>query len=215
MGGIDNGSLQGGIFAQAKLFGSILRGYGPPVPAAGVVGDLYLDTLTWFLYEKRSNPAQGDDPWGHYIFAVPAAYQPGLKWFSAAVPTNDLGVTGDYCLAWSGFGSYGAQPYVYGPKTANGWPENGDSSNNTMLDPAYAGSTGSVGLVDESNTVAAFSSSTQLIVAGLANDEYVLSTPVAITGGTSVLRRGLRGNAAAMAGAVLNATFTATDISKA
>ena len=104
MSGFDNGTAQSGMSAQQKHFGSVLRGFGPPVPDVGAMGDLYLDTLTAFLYSKRS--AQGTDPWGHYLFQVPATYINTLKWFSAAPPTDDIGVPGDYCLAWKGWSNF-------------------------------------------------------------------------------------------------------------
>lgn len=125
MAGFDNGTLQSGIFAQAKQFGSILRGFGPPVPQAGVVGDLYLDVQTWELYTKRSTDASGDvDPWGHYLFIVPVTYQATLKWFLPSAPTSDIGVNGDYCLLWGGYPNYGLQPSIFGPKSAGAWPAN-------------------------------------------------------------------------------------------
>jgi len=120
--------------------GSILRGSGPPVPQAGVIGDLYIDTVAWTLYTKRSNDAGGDvDPWGHYLFAVPATYQPQLKWFGTFAPTNDIGVNGDYYLLWGGFGNYGiGQPSIYGPKAAGVWP--GSPTGVAMtLNPLYTG----------------------------------------------------------------------------
>ena len=123
MSGFDNGTLQSGVFFQAKQFGSVLRGFGPPVPQAGVVGDLYIDTQAWFLYNKRSTDAAADvDPWGHYLFTVPTTYQARLKWFSAYPPTNDIGLDGDYCLLWGGYPNYGMQPSIFGPKAAGAWP---------------------------------------------------------------------------------------------
>ena len=117
MSGFDNGTLQSGIYAQVKQWGSIIRGSGPPVPQAGVVGDLYLDTQTWFLYSKRSPDAGGNvDPWGHYLFVVPATYQTALKWFVPSAPTADIGVNGDYCLLWGGYPNYGMQPSIFGQK---------------------------------------------------------------------------------------------------
>jgi hypothetical protein len=132
--GFDNGSLQGGIFAQAKQFGSVLRGFGPPVPEAGVVGDLYLDVQTWFLYAKRL--ANDPSPWGHYLFMVPATYQAQLKWFSAYPPTNDIGVNGDYALLWGGYPNYGLQPTIFGPKAAGAWPTS-PVAIAVVLDPLY------------------------------------------------------------------------------
>lgn len=125
MSGFDNGTMQGGIFAQTKQFGSVLRGNGPPVPGAGVVGDLYVDVQTWQLFVKRST-SQGDavDPWGHYLFVVPVTYQATLKWFVPCAPSSSIGVDGDYALLWGGFGNYGTQPSVYGPKAAGAWPAN-------------------------------------------------------------------------------------------
>lgn len=122
MSGFDNGTLQGGVFAQAKQFGPVLRGTGDPAPGAGVVGDVYMDTQTWFLYVKRSN--DGASPWGNYLFAVDATYQTTLKWFSSSHPTNDLGMNGDYCLMWGGYPNYGTQPSILGPKAAGAWPAN-------------------------------------------------------------------------------------------
>ena len=133
MSGFDNGTLQGGVYFQAKQRGSILRGDGPPVPQAGVVGDLYIDTVAWQLYTKRSTEAGGDvDPWGHYLFGVPNTYQAALKWFGTFPPTNDIGINGDYYLLWAGFGNYGVGTpiSVYGPKAAGAWP--GSASNVTV-----------------------------------------------------------------------------------
>jgi|SRR5579872_6709628 len=121
MAGFDNGTLQSGISAQAKQFGSILRGSGPPVPQAGVVGDLYIDVQTFFLYEKRFADG-GANPWGNYLFQVPVTYQATLKWFSTYTPDGTFGVNGDYCLLWGGYPNYGLQPSIFGPKAAGAWP---------------------------------------------------------------------------------------------
>jgi len=125
MSGFDNGTLQGGIFAQTKQFGAILRGLGPPVPQAGLVGDLYIDGQTFQLFTKRTTAA-GDsvDPWGHYLFVVPVTYQTRLKWFLPCAPTRDIGIDGDYCLLWAGYANYGLQPSIFGPKAAGAWPAN-------------------------------------------------------------------------------------------
>jgi hypothetical protein len=134
MAGFDNGTLQGGIFAQAKQFGSVLRGFGPPTPEAGVVGDLYLDVQTWFLYNKRVT--NDPSPWGYYLFLVPVTYQAQLKWFSAYPPTNDIGINGDYCLLWGGYPNYGLQPTIFGPKAAGAWPTS-PVAVPVILDPLY------------------------------------------------------------------------------
>jgi len=137
MSGFDNGTLQGGVFAQAKQFGSVLRGFGPPVPQTGVIGDLYADVQTFQLFTKRSNDAGGDvDPWGHYLFVIPATYQTRLKWWSTSPPTNDIGIDGDYCLLWGGFPNYGLQPTIYGPKAAGVWPAN-PAAVAVTLNPLY------------------------------------------------------------------------------
>lgn len=123
MSGFDNGTLQGGVFFQTKQFGSVLRGFGPPVPQAGAVGDLYIDVQTFQLFTKRSTDSSGDvDPWGHYLFVVPVTYQARLKWFVPSFPTNDIGINGDYCLLWGGYPNYGLQPSIFGPKAAGVWP---------------------------------------------------------------------------------------------
>lgn len=172
--------------SQVKQFGSILRGFGPPAPTAGLVGDLYLDVQTNFLYAKRE--AEATDPWGNYLFAVPVNYAPTLKWFSAAAPTNDFGLAGDYCLAWAGYANYGTGPSLYGPKAAYGWPEIGEGPD-TNIDPTYAGYAIAVGLADEGAALP-LSSSSQLIVTGLL-DEYILAIPVVTAGGTSISQLGL------------------------
>ena len=138
MAGFDNGTLQSGIFSQVKQFGSILRGFGPPVPQAGVVGDLCIDTGTFQMFNKRSTDANSDiDPWGHYLFIVPVTYQTRLKWFSSYPPTNDIGIDGDYCLLWGGYPNYGINPVsIYGPKAAGVWPANPVSVAVT-LNPLY------------------------------------------------------------------------------
>lgn len=137
LSGFDNGTLQGGIFAQTKQFGSIIRGFGPPVPQAGVIGDIYIDVNTWYLYTKRSTDAAGDvDPWGHYLFQVPNTYQTALKWFTATVPTNDVGVDGDYMLLWGGYPNYGLQPSIFGPRAGGVWPTPSNSVSVT-LNPLY------------------------------------------------------------------------------
>lgn len=120
MSGFDNGTLQGGIFAQTKQFGAILRGNGPPVPQAGAVGDVYVDVQTFYLYTKRTTDRT--DPWGHYLFAVPDAYQATLKWFSASQPGDNVGANGDYCILWAGYPNYGLLPSIIGPKAAGVWP---------------------------------------------------------------------------------------------
>lgn len=186
MAGIDNGTLQSSIFAQIKQFGSILRGFGPPVPQAGVVGDLYLDVQTWFLYGKRD--AQATSPWGQYLYVVPAMYRNALKWFSSYLPRNDVGVDGDYCLLWGGFNNYGLQPSIFGPKVDGCWPESGDGPD-LMLDPTYVGYELPAGLSDEGSPVA-YSASSQLIVTGLS-DEYILAIPVLQTPNMSVYQEGL------------------------
>lgn len=205
MTGFDNGTLQGGVFFQAKQFGSILRGFGPPVPQAGVVGDLYVDVQSWFLYNKRAG--DNTDPWGHYLFQVPATYQNTLKWFSPSPPTPDIGVQGDYCLVWAGFPNYGLQPSIYGPKGLTNWLENGTGPT-TQIDPAFAGSVLPVGVSDEGPT-AAFSSSTQIIVVGLV-DEYILSIPTPTTAGTLVYEIGMQLRPATIS-VTLNSLYTAED----
>lgn len=186
MTGFDNGTLQSGVFAQTKQFGSVLRGFGPPVPTAGAVGDAYMDVQTGFFYVKRSN--NDVDPWGDYLLQIPVAYQPALKWFSAYAPTNDFGVTGDYCIALAGYANYGTEPSLYGPKAAYGWSEIGEGPS-VSIDPVYAGAVLSAGLTDEGAALP-FSTSTQLVVIGLL-DEYILALPVLDDAGTPVSQLGL------------------------
>jgi hypothetical protein len=207
--GFDNGTLQSSVYFQAKQFGSILRGTGPPVPQAGLVGDLYLDILTFNLFEKRATDAGQDvDPWGHFLFVVPVTYQTQLKWFSTSLPDDSIGVTGDYCLSWAGFGNYGLQLSIYGPKNASGsWPESGNGPT-TTISAVGAGFVFPIGLSDEGTQIS-YSRSTQLIVAGLI-DEYILAKPVPHIVGTPIRELGLQSTPTPVTVA-LNALYTAED----
>ena len=109
------------------------------MPQAGVVGDVYIDVNSWYLYSKRSTDAGADvDPWGHYIFSVPSTYQTTLKWFVPTPPSNDIGVNGDYALLWGGYPNYGLQPSIYGPKSGGVWPTPPNAVAVT-LNPLYTG----------------------------------------------------------------------------
>lgn len=208
MSGFDNGTIQGGVYFQAKQYGSIIRGFGPPVPQAGVVGDVYIDTQTFNLFTKRSPDSGGDvDPWGHFLFVVPATYRTALKWFGSSAPTNDIGIAGDYYLLWGGWQNYGLQPSIYGPKQATSWPENGVGPD-TSIAVAGAGTVLPVGLSAEGAPITD-SPSTQLIVTGLV-DEYVLGFPVTATAGSPVSQLGLQSGPAAVA-VTLNTLYTAED----
>ena len=206
MSGIDNGTLQSGIRAQVKQFGAILRGLGPPAPQAGVVGDIYIDTQTNFLYAKRD--AEGTDPWGNYLFQVPDAYVSTLKWFSATQPSNSIGIDTDYCLLWGGYSNYGVQPSVYGPKTDGCWPESG-SGPIVLLDPTYAGFEIPTGLTDEGSQVA-YDTSTQLVVTGLT-DEFILAIPIAQLPNSPVTDEGLLFPPAHMVGVNVDPLYSATN----
>lgn len=207
MSGFDNGTVQNGVFFQTKQFGSILRGFGPPVPQAGVVGDLYIDVQTWQLFNKRTTGVDDLDPWGHYLFIVPLIYRTTLKWFNSYAPGNDVGATGDYCLLWAGWTNYGIQPSFYGPKQTSGWPENGNGPNILIAVPG-AGTVLPVGLTGEGAAIPD-SPSTQLIVVGLL-DEYILPVPVAAGAGSPVVQQGLQSGPAAVVVAV-NPLYTVTD----
>lgn len=139
MSGFDNGTLQGGVQAQAQQFGAVLRSNGPPAPQAGVVGVLYIDLQNGNLYTKRSTLADEDlDAWGHYLFQLPGGYRTALKWFGSVPPDNTMGNVGDYYLLWNAYPNYGLQPVIYGPKLWNtGWPGAGVSVPVTV-NPLYA-----------------------------------------------------------------------------
>lgn len=205
MAGFDNGTVWGGVFFQAKQFGSVLRGFGPPVPQAGVVGDVYIDAQTFQLFEKRAS--NDTDPWGHYLFVVPPTYRASLKFFTSYAPGDDIGVNGDYALLWAGFSNYGMQPSIFGPKGQNSWPENGNGPG-TVIDPAFAAAALQVGLVDEGPALP-YGTSTQLIVVGVA-DEFVLAIPAAPVAGSPVLQQGLQGQPV-NAAVTLNPLYTAED----
>ena len=205
MSGFDNGTMQSGVVAQVKQFGAILRGLGPPVPQAGVLGDVYIDTQTWQLFNKRG--LDSVDPWGRYLFIVPALYRPALKWFSSSPPAADIGIAGDYCLLWGGWANYGMQPSVYGPRQATKWPENGNGPS-VPIAAAGAGTVIPIGLLSEGAAVPE-SNSTQLVVVGLL-DEFILPVPVSAGAGDPVMQPGLQSGPAAVT-VVLNSLYTATD----
>jgi len=205
LSGFDNGTLQGGVFAQTKQFGSILRGFGPPVPGFGVVGDLYIDTQTWFLYEKRATDTATIDAWGHYLFQVPNTYRTGLKYFATSAPTDDIGVNGDYCMLWGGYANYGMLPALYGPKVNGKWPENGDGG---TLPIAAPGTITPVGLLAEGAALPE-SNSTQLVMTGL-QDEVLAPIPVLESVGSAVQQIGLKSGPSPVA-VVINPLYTATD----
>jgi len=173
---------------MAKQFGSILRGYGPPVQQAGVVGDLYIDVTTWKLYNKRL--INGVHAWGHHLWVVPPLYREGLKWFGASRPTNDIGVVTDYYLQWSGFANYGMWPSIWGPKTWYGWPENGDGPGQKIA-MGTADRVVWLGLLDEGPFLTDLERR-QLIATGLL-DEIIIPVPVTADEGELVLELGLQG----------------------
>jgi hypothetical protein len=162
-----------GIDNVAKGYGSILRGYGPPVPKAGVVGDLYIDNMTFQLFEKRSSGYIDD--WGHYLFTVPANYRNSLKWFGQSGPDNSLGRTGDYFLQWGGYDNYGMNPTIWGPKLLAGWPENGEGSNSNVV--ITSADVLPIGLLED-GAVLTDTMPGQLIAIGLL-EEYVI--PLLVT----------------------------------
>ena len=182
----------------------ILRGFGPPVPQAGVLGDLYIDVQTWCLYNKRAM-ANVVDPWGDYLFVVPAPYRATLKWFSSFAPGDDIGLPGDHCMLWGGTANYGMQPSIYGPKQTGGWPENGDGPDTTIA-ALGAGTVLPIGLEGEGAALPD-SPSTQLIVVGLV-DEYVLGIPVLTGAGDPVQQLGLQSGPANIV-VVINPLYTA------
>lgn len=186
MSGFDSGNSQG-VRAFAKQFGSILRGFGPPVPDVGVVGDLYIDANTFQLFQRRES--EGLDPWGHYLFVVPVTYQQTLKFYGTSAPSNDLGVVGDYFLQFGGWPNYGMSPQIWGPKQWTGWPENGDGPG-TVIAAGTGNNVLPVGLLAESATLTD-RQPLQLLVVGLAA-EYVIPVPVTAADGETVLQVGLQ-----------------------
>lgn len=193
-----------GIVAMAKQHGSVLRGFGPPVPQAGVVGDLYIDVLTWQLFEKRN--INGLDDWGHYLFITPPLYRNSLKWFGPSAPNQTLGVPGDYFLQWAGYDNYGMQPTIWGPKLWTGWPENGDGPGTVI---AYAmNGVYRLGLADEGSVLADMMLN-QLIATGIF-DEYIIPIIVTANPGDPVLQLGTQSSGQLVLVA-MNALYTAQD----
>jgi hypothetical protein len=202
MSGFDNGTIQGGIYAQAKQYGSILRGFGPPVPQAGVIGDLYIDNLTFQMFEKRE--VNGVDDWGHYLFVIPSLYQTTLKWFGPGSPNNEIGIVNDYYMQWAGYPNYGMQPIIWGPRGYTSWPENGDGPGTIISGSGVL----QIGLLSEGATLTD-TQLTQLIAIGLLS-EYVLPFPVTANSGDPVLQLGLQ-TSGTLVTVSINALYTAED----
>jgi hypothetical protein len=158
----------------AKQYGSILRGYGPPVPKAGVIGDLYIDVMTLHLFEKRSTGRLDD--WGHYLFLVPGGYRDTLKWFGPGRPSDSIGIPGDVFLQWAGYDNYGMQLSIFGPKLITGWPENGGSTGNGGL-PILDAGIRQLGLLNDGAVLTDMMPS-QLIAVGIFED-YII--PLLVT----------------------------------
>ncbi len=187
----------------SKRQGAIFRGFGPPVPQAGVAGDLYIDVLTWQFFEKRE--IDGLDAWGHYLFTVPSTYRMSLKWFGAGAPSNNIGVNGDYYLQWAGYPNYGMQPLIWGPRDFVGWPENGDGPGLIIV---VCDTVLPLGLLDEGTPLTDVQRS-QLLALGLL-DEYVLPFPVTADCGETILQIGLQGSGTLVT-VTLNTLYTAED----
>lgn len=193
-----------GLDNIAKQYGSILRGFGPPVPKAGVLGDLYIDNLTFQLFEKRG--VDGLDDWGHYLFVVPSTYRNSLKWFGPSRPSNTIGVPGDYFLQWAGYDNYGMQLSIFGPKLIIGWPENGDGGNGGLI--ITVANVFPLGLVDEGPSLID-KMLTQLIAVGLL-DEYIIPLSVTANPGEAVQPIGLP-NTGTLVITALNPLYTVED----
>lgn len=189
MSGFETSRPATGTVSMAKQHGSILRGYGPPVPQAGVVGDLYIDVMTWNFYEKRN--INGLDDWGHYLFVIPPLYHNSLKWFGASAPDPTLGVPGDYFLQWAGYDNYGMYPIIWGPKLWTGWPENGGDGSGTVIADGHP-EVHQLGLLEEGPDLQDMMLN-QLIAEGLL-DEYIIPIPVTANPGDPVLQVGLQGS---------------------
>lgn len=207
MSGFESGNSQG-IRTTGKQSGAILRGFGPPVPGTGDLGDVYIDVTTYQLFEKRNNGADGGvDPWGHYLFVVPVAFQAGLKYFGAVPPSNSIGAAGDYYLQWGGYPNYGMSPIIYGPKTWTGWASNGDGPGTVIASGAGA-TVLPVGLLAEGTSLLDKALS-QLLAIGLLA-EYVIPIPITANDGETVLQLGLAATGVAIS-ITPNPLYTAED----
>ena len=187
----------------SKRQGAIFRGFGPPVPQAGVAGDIYIDVVTWQLFEKRE--LDDRDAWGHYLFVVPSLYRYSMKWFGSGAPSNNIGVNGDYYLQWAGYPNYGMQPLIWGPRDFVGWPENGDGPGVTIV---VCDTVLPIGLSDEGTPLTDVQRST-LLALGLL-DEYTLPFPVTADCGETVLQVGSQGSGT-LVEVTLNTLYTAQD----
>jgi hypothetical protein len=204
MSGFDTSRVSSGNVFRSKQFGSILRGFGPPVPQAGMDGDLYIDVLSFNLFERRAEDSVDD--WGHFLFNVPGLYRTSLKWFGASGPDNSIGVAGDYFLQWAGFPNYGMNPIIWGPKLWTGWPENGDGPGTTIASGMV--NVAQIGLVDEGPDLVDMQLN-QLLAEGLL-DEYIIPVPVYANPGDPVLQLGLQSSGALVV-LTINTMYTAED----
>lgn len=190
-----------GLDSIVKQYGSILHGYGPPVPKAGVIGDLYIDAMTFQMFEKRTH---GLDDWGHYLFIVPSPYSNNLKWFGPSAPSNTVGITGDYFMHWAGYDNYGMQLTIWGPKAITGWTENGEGPDS----PIVADSIRPLGLLDE-GPLRKDMKPTQLIAVGLF-DEYIIPLTVTSNQNDLVSQSGLQ-NTGKLVMVTINPLYAAED----
>jgi hypothetical protein len=100
--------------------GPVLYGAGEPRDTAGHVGNVYTDTQTNYVYQKRG--VKGIGQWGQYIFSTPSEYVYFTRWYRSDIPPPGFGNVGDYALVWSNI-DFSNLPALYGPKGLdNSWP---------------------------------------------------------------------------------------------
>lgn len=139
-----------GYHGLVQNSGAIMRGEGPPHPNRGHVGNVYIDTTTWFLYVRRF--CDGAPTWGNWVFQVPTTIRYSVQWYCSGFPSDALGRPGDYAFVWD-CGTFSLVPHVFGPKTDT-WPEAGDG-------PAFDIDTSgfyAIGHLGEDTTLQAFPS---------------------------------------------------------
>jgi hypothetical protein len=142
--------------------GAILRGSGPPSPAVGHRGNVYIDVTTWNLYQRRQ--ASGLDPWGFPLFTVPEPYRYSATHYGPGLPASNIGNIGDYYFQW-GCDSAGVFPFVHGPKAPEGWPGSADGTPRPVAQTNIL----PIGLLDEGAPIA-FPSVVSVLYLGLADE---------------------------------------------
>jgi hypothetical protein len=91
---------------------TILYGNVDPIPAIGVPGDWYINTVTHYLF----GPKASDNTWPPGISLIgPQGPRGNSVLYGAGAPVAGIGIDGDFYIDTTAH-------YIYGPKAAGAWP---------------------------------------------------------------------------------------------